>query len=117
MTATALVVLQADELRALITEAVAAALGTRALTNDELVPLAAAGVPVRTLRRAIGAGELPATRCGREYRVRRRELEAWLEARRVQPKAKAEPIKSEADRAIERARRSGALRTLPTKAA
>ena len=116
MSASRVVVLTPDELRELITEAVAAALGPRAKT-DELVPLAAAGVPVRTLRRAIGADELTATKIGREYRIRRADLDAWLEARRVAPRAKREPVQTEADRAIERARRAGALRSIPTRAA
>jgi excisionase family DNA binding protein len=113
---TRVVVLSPEELVELVREAVAAALGGRAHGADDRVPLAAAGVPVRTLRKAIKAGELVAVRAGRSYFVRRADLDAWLTAqKRFEPRQKPEAPKSEADRAIERARRSGALR--PVRAA
>jgi excisionase family DNA binding protein len=108
VTAARIIVCTPDELADLIRAAVAAALGPR--EAGELVPLAAAGVPVRTLRKAIRAGELPASKAGRTYVIERSALRAWLDARRVKPNAKAEPVETEADRAIARARRSGALR-------
>lgn len=116
MIAARVVVVAPDELAALVHEAVAAALGTR-LQSDELVPLAAAGVPVRTLRKAIRAGELAASKAGRSYVVERAALREWLAARRVTPKAKPKPVETEADRAIARARRSGALRPVRGRAA
>lgn len=88
------------ELRALLTE-----------SSDKPIPLSKCGESVRTLRAAIAAGELDATKCGRSYYVTRDALEAWRVSRRVQPRERAqrEPS-SPAERAIERARRSGALR-------
>lgn len=38
-------------------------------------------VSVRTLRRAIKAGELKASKLGKEFRVRPPNLEAWIEIR------------------------------------
>ncbi len=81
------------------------------------MPLKACGAPLRTLRAAIRAGELPAVKVGREYQIRRTDLGAWLQARQVKPRPKPEVEESEADRAIARARRSGALRSVPTRAA
>ncbi len=113
---TRLVVVAFDELAALVKSAVTTALGTPAAAD--VVPLAAAGVPVRTLRAAIRAGALPASKAGRSYVVRRADLAAWLDAQRVTPKAPARPaMQSEADRALERARRSGALRPVRGRAA
>ncbi|HET7539992.1 MAG TPA: helix-turn-helix domain-containing protein [Polyangiaceae bacterium] len=109
-----IVVCTPDELAELVREAVAAALAPR--VSSELVPLNRAGVPVRTLRNAIRVGELVAAKAGREYLVERSALTAWLAARRVRPKSKAEPVETEVDRALARARRAGALRPV-TKAA
>ena len=116
MTAARVVVVSFDELAELVRGAVAAALGACS-PGLELVPLAAAGVPVRTLRRAIRAGELPASKAGRSYVVSRADLAAWLEAQRVLPRPAPEAVSTEADRALERARRSGALRPVRGRAA
>lgn len=77
------------------------------------IPLATTGQPVRVLRRAIRSGELQAVRVGREYRVTRGDLAEWLEARRVAPRPAAvrQPTTA-AERAIDRARRTGALRVV-----
>lgn len=40
-------------------------------------------VNARTVYRLIRTGELPAIRIGRQWRIRRRDLEHWLEAQRV----------------------------------
>ena len=37
----------------------------------------------RTIYRLIRAGELPAVRIGRQWRCRRRDLDAWLERQRT----------------------------------
>ena len=79
---------------------------------EDLVPLLKCGVPVRTARRAIKLGELPASLVGREYLLRRADLAKWLDGRRVQPRPAAEREQSPAERAIDRARRSGALRVV-----
>ena len=39
-------------------------------------------VNARTLYRFIQSGDLPAVRIGRQWRIRRNELEDWLERRR-----------------------------------
>ncbi len=79
---------------------------------DDLLPLRDCGVSVRTLRGAIGAGELPASLVGREYLVRRSDLESWIAARRVTPREVRTRELSAAERALERARSSGALRVV-----
>lgn len=78
----------------------------------ETLALRECGPPVRTLRAAIASGELAAVKVGREYRVRRADLDGWLESRRVEPgerQPKARKL-SAAERAIARARRDGSIR-------
>ncbi|MGC4088408.1 MAG: helix-turn-helix domain-containing protein [Polyangiaceae bacterium] len=82
------------------------------LGEDDLLKLRECGPSVRTLRAAIGAGELEAVLVGREYRVRRGALSAWLEAHRVKPRERAPRELSAAERAIERARRAGTLKAV-----
>ena len=50
------------------------------LTTDEV--LSFLKVKSRTLYRLIKAGELPAVRVGRQWRIRRTDLDAWLEKQR-----------------------------------
>jgi excisionase family DNA binding protein len=80
--------------------------------DQDLVPLRKCGVPVRTARKAIKCGELPAMLVGREYLLRRADLAAWLDNRRVKPSPHPERQLSAAERAIDRARRSGSLRVV-----
>lgn len=40
-----------------------------------------------TIRRAVADGSLPAYRVGNRYRVRVTDLEAWIDAARIDPKA------------------------------
>jgi len=81
-------------------------------TSDEPMPLSSYPESARVLRAAIKRGELPADRVGRDLCVRPSARAAWLETRRVRPGER--PAKrialSPAERAIERARLSGALR-------
>lgn len=49
------------------------------LTTDEV--LAYLKVNLRTVYRLIDAGQLPALRVGRQWRFRRRDIDAWLEGR------------------------------------
>lgn len=77
---------------------------------SEWLTLQDSGLSVRTLRAAIASGELDAVRVGREYRVRRSDLEAWIGGRRVTPEPRPEKRQSAAERALERARRDGSLR-------
>lgn len=80
-------------------------------TGDTLLSLRDTGLSVRSLRQAITSGELPAQKVGREYRVRRSDLDAWIAVKRVKPRESTTlALISPADRAIERARRVGAIR-------
>jgi excisionase family DNA binding protein len=51
------------------------------LTTEEVLEYLQ--VNLRTVYRLIKAGTLPAVRVGRQWRVRRRDLDAWLEAQRT----------------------------------
>ncbi len=51
------------------------------LTTDEV--LGYLRVNARTVYRLIRTGELPAVRVGRQWRIRRRDLDSWLNGRRV----------------------------------
>jgi len=50
------------------------------LTTDEVLNYLK--VKSRTVYRLIKAGELPAIRVGRQWRIRRSDLDAWLETQR-----------------------------------
>jgi excisionase family DNA binding protein len=99
------VVLTRAELQALVREAIGEAL--KPPSNDALLTLRQTGVSTRTLRAAIAAGDLPAMKVGREFRVRRADLDAWLAARAVAPRPAPAPA---ADDPVTRALRRGALR-------
>lgn len=78
------VVIEADELAALIRREVRAALDERQ-APDEAAPwldtsaaAALLGVEPRTLQRRAAAGEIPAARVGRVWRFRRADLERLL---------------------------------------
>jgi excisionase family DNA binding protein len=108
----AVIVLSPEELRAIVRDAVAEALaaGPRMGTAEDLLTLTECGAPIRTLRTAIKAGALPAVKTGREYRVRRTDLDAWLAARAVEPKPDRRPTPP--DDPVSRALRTGALRVV-----
>jgi len=53
----------------------------RLMTTEEVI--AYLRVNTRTVYRLIQAGDLPAVRVGRQWRVRRGDLDAWLEQGRV----------------------------------
>src|SRR5512141_427787 len=68
------------------------------LTTDEV--LSYLHVNLRTVYRLIKAGKLPAVRVGRQWRFRKREIDAWLEGPRprgivrpmpLAPRSPAEP--------------------------
>ena len=42
-------------------------------------------VNLRTVYRLIDAGQLPAVRVGRQWRFRRRDIDAWLDSQRARP--------------------------------
>ena len=55
------------------------------LTTDEV--LAYLQVNLRTVYRLIDAGKLPAVRVGRQWRFRRRDIDAWLAEQQQSPPA------------------------------
>lgn len=106
--------------RALLEEVLAAIEGDEALRQrvravlaaerhpDDMLSLDQCEESVRTLRRAIRSGALPAIRSGRSYLVRRADLVAWRAARRVQKSPPAERAGDELDALL----RTGALRAI-----
>jgi excisionase family DNA binding protein len=112
----AVVVLSPDELRAIVRDAVVEALAANTGASTDTLPLRACGVSIRTLRSAIASGELTAVKTGREFRVRRVDLDAWLATRTVEPKARAKTVPP-ADDPVSRALRTGALRVVKGRAA
>ncbi len=106
------IALEAADVQA-IAKAVAALLRPAVAGND-LLPLERCGPPIRTLRAAIARGELAAAKVGRGYLVSAQALAAWLELRRVAPRAetRTEKPQTAAERAIARARRAGSLRAV-----
>ena len=59
------------------------------LTTDEV--LAYLQVNLRTVYRLIDAGQLPAVRVGRQWRFRRKDIDAWLDQRQPALRAAAAP--------------------------
>ncbi|MGE0359154.1 MAG: helix-turn-helix domain-containing protein [Vicinamibacterales bacterium] len=59
------------------------------LTTEEV--LAYLQVNLRTVYRLIDAGKLPAVRVGRQWRFRRKDIDAWLDSQRARPGAVAPP--------------------------
>src|SRR5690242_12434981 len=53
------------------------------LTTEEV--LAYLQVNLRTVYRLIKAGKIPAVRVGRQWRFRKRDIDAWLDSQRVSP--------------------------------
>ncbi len=53
------------------------------LTTDEVLEYLR--INARTVYRLIRNGELPAVRIGRQWRIRRNDLDEWLETRRPVP--------------------------------
>jgi excisionase family DNA binding protein len=65
------------------------------LTTDEVLEYLQ--VNLRTVYRLIKAGKIPAIRVGRQWRFRKRDIDAWLESQRprgVRPLGAAAPAKS-----------------------
>lgn len=59
------------------------------LTTDDV--LAYLQINLRTVYRLIDAGKLPAVRVGRQWRFRRRDLDAWLDQQRLASTAPGPP--------------------------
>lgn len=64
------------------------------LTTEEVLDYLQ--VNLRTVYRLIKAGKIPAVRVGRQWRFRRRDLDAWLEAQRIRTGKAARPARPEA---------------------
>src|SRR3990170_2131144 len=65
------------------------------LTTDEVLEYLQ--VNLRTVYRLIKAGKIPAIRVGRQWRFRKRDIDAWLESQRPRggrPLGAASPVKS-----------------------
>jgi excisionase family DNA binding protein len=65
------------------------------LTTEEVLDYLQ--VNLRTVYRLIKAGKIPAVRVGRQWRFRRRDLDAWLEAQRTRAAQGPRRGRSEAD--------------------
>jgi excisionase family DNA binding protein len=102
-----LVILTADDLRALVREEVAKAL-PRVSTDTEWLDARSTPISRTLFRRLCASGELPALKIGRSYKVRRRDLEAWIQNHRPAPRAA-----SQDDDPVEKALAEGRLRVVP----
>lgn len=65
------------------------------LTTEEVLDYLQ--VNLRTVYRLIKAGKIPAVRVGRQWRFRRRDLDAWLEAQRTRTGKAARQARTEAN--------------------
>src|SRR5215211_6023874 len=74
------------------------------LTTEEVLEYLQ--VNLRTVYRLIKAGKIPAVRVGRQWRFRKRDIDAWLDTQRTHmPQAPAAPVAA----AIQRAGRAHVL--------
>jgi hypothetical protein len=85
---TTLVVVDAEELRRLIREAVADAL-PNSDGRDEWVDARTSGLGRRTFLRLAREGAFPVSKVGKRYVTRRRDLAAYLETQRIREHAAA----------------------------
>ena len=74
------------------------------LTTEEVLDYLQ--VNLRTVYRLIKAGKIPAVRVGRQWRFRKRDIDAWLESQRPRQAARAAPARTH------RRRRAGRPRVL-----
>src|SRR5687768_15985605 len=75
------------------------------LTTEEVLDYLQ--VNLRTVYRLIKAGKIPAVRVGRQWRFRKRDIDAWLDTQR--PRGDRTPAASVADKPISRDGRSRVL--------
>jgi excisionase family DNA binding protein len=75
------------------------------LTTEEVLEYLQ--VNLRTVYRLIKAGKIPAVRVGRQWRFRKRDIDAWLDSQR--PRGERAPMASAADRPTARDGRSRVL--------
>ena len=59
------------------------------LTTEEVLEYLQ--VNLRTVYRLIKAGKIPAVRVGRQWRFRRRDIDAWLDSQRATPQGQSDP--------------------------
>ena len=78
------------------------------LTTEEVLEYLQ--VNLRTVYRLIKAGKIPAVRVGRQWRFRKRDIDAWLDSQR--PRGGTRP----ADRAFPSSRRRARGRAVPARA-
>jgi excisionase family DNA binding protein len=64
------------------------------LTTEEVLEYLQ--VNLRTVYRLIKAGKIPAVRVGRQWRFRKRDIDAWLDSQRSRNDSPASPIASQA---------------------
>ena len=88
---TVLVVVEAEELRRLIREAVAAALPA-AVARDEWVDAHSSGLGRRTFLRLAREGAFPVSKVGKRYVARRADVASYLEQQRVQERPREVPV-------------------------
>jgi excisionase family DNA binding protein len=72
------------------------------LTTEEVLEYLQ--VNLRTVYRLIKAGKIPAVRVGRQWRFRKRDIDAWLDSQRTRGMANQPPAHALATRAGRRAR-------------
>jgi excisionase family DNA binding protein len=65
------------------------------LTTEEVLEYLQ--VNLRTVYRLIKAGKIPAVRVGRQWRFRKRDIDAWLDSQRSRVPAAAPPPAPEQD--------------------
>ena len=75
------------------------------LTTEEVLDYLQ--VNLRTVYRLIKAGKIPAVRVGRQWRFRKRDIDAWLDGQRTAPAAPFQPSTREQQSA-----RNGCYRVL-----
>ena len=75
------------------------------LTTEEVLEYLQ--VNLRTVYRLIKAGKIPAVRVGRQWRFRKRDIDAWLDTQR--PRGERSPATAVADRPVARDGRSRVL--------
>jgi hypothetical protein len=88
---TVLVVVDAEELRRLIREAVAAALPT-VVARDEWVDAHSSGLGRRTFLRLARERAFPVSKVGKRYVARRTDVASYLEQQRVQERSRDRPV-------------------------
>ena len=122
---TVLVVVEAEELRRLIKEAVADALPD-SVARDEWVDAHSSGLGRRTFLRLAREGAFPVSRVGKRYIARRADVASYLEQQRVEARRGArtgapkrarslidsDTSKRDADDPVARALAQGRLRVL-----